>query len=408
MTEPSVPADPRPLVSVVVPAYNEALKLMGSLSAIYSYLGTLHERYRFELIVVDDGSTDETGDIADVFAKTHPGVLVLHHQVNFRLGQALQYAFGQSKADYVVTFDADLSYSPDHIGRMLEALVAQHARVVVASPYMKGGRTSAIPWRRAAMSKGVNKLLSRVTHSRVATVTGMVRAYDGPFIRSLDLKAMGPEINTEILYKAQIMRARVVEIPAHLDWSEQSERMQTRKVSLRVSNTSKLLVFASFLFRPLLFFVIPGLLLLVVAAWTLGSVAITVGKEFFDASGSIDSRLYTAFANTYSDRPQSFIVGGFAFVVAVQLISLGLLATQSKRYFEELYHLGTSTRRRVDRIETSLIVAGVDPVERSMVAAPGLDEPVTLEAPTPMESEPPPEPEPAPERVEPPSRVSSA
>jgi len=204
------------------------------------------------------------------------------------------------------------------------------------------------------------------------------------------------------------MRARVVEIPAHLDWSEQSERMQTRKVSLRVSNTSKLLVFASFLFRPLLFFVIPGLLLLVVAAWTLGSVAITVGKEFFDASGSIDSRLYTAFANTYADRPQSFIVRGFAVVVAVQLISLGLLATQSKRYFEELYHLGTSTRRRVDRIETSLIVAGVDPVERSMVAAPGLDEPVTLEAPTPMESEPPPEPEPAPERVEPPSRVSSA
>src|SRR5262249_35870653 len=175
-------ADPRPLVSVVVPAYNEALKLMGSLTAVYTYLGTLHDRYRFEILVVDDGSTDETGDIADVFAKTHPGVLVLHHKVNFRLGQALQYAFGQSKGDYVVTFDADLSYSPEHIGRMLDALVEKHARVVVASPYMKGGRTSAIPWRREVMSKGVNKLLSRVSHSRVATVTGMVRAYDGPFI----------------------------------------------------------------------------------------------------------------------------------------------------------------------------------------------------------------------------------
>ena len=65
-------SDPRPLVSVVVPAYNEALKLMGSLTAIYAYLGTLHDRYRFELLVVDDGSTDETGDIADAFAKTHP------------------------------------------------------------------------------------------------------------------------------------------------------------------------------------------------------------------------------------------------------------------------------------------------------------------------------------------------
>jgi glycosyltransferase involved in cell wall biosynthesis len=385
-THETLPADPRPLVSVVVPAYNEALKLMGSLNAIYAYLVSLHDRYRFELLVVDDGSTDETGAIAEVFAKTHAGVLVLHHKVNFRLGQALQFAFGQSKGDYVVTFDSDLSYSPDHIGRMLDAIVEQHARVVVASPYMKGGRTSAIPWRREAMSKGVNRLLSRVSHSHVATVTGMVRAYDGPFIRSLDLKAMGPEINTEILYKAQIMRARVVEIPAHLDWSDQSERMKSRKVSLRVSNTSKLLVFASFLFRPLVFFVIPGLILFVISAWTLGAVAIAVGREFFQVSGSVDNRLYTAFAHTWDERPQSFIVGGFTFVVSVQLISLGLLATQTKRYFEELYHLGTSTRRRVDRIETSLTVAGVDPVESSMVAAPGLEEPVTIDVP--VEDEP--------------------
>jgi hypothetical protein len=81
---------------------------------------------------------------------------------------------------------------------------------------------------------------------QIKTITSMVRAYNGPFIRSLSLKAMGPEINTEIMYKAQIMRARVAEIPAHLDWSDQAERMAKRKVSLRVSTTSKLLVFASF------------------------------------------------------------------------------------------------------------------------------------------------------------------
>ena len=72
-------ADPRPLVSVIVPAYNEALKLMASLTAIYDYLGTLQDRYRFELLVVDDGSTDETGDIADAFAKTHSGVITLQN-----------------------------------------------------------------------------------------------------------------------------------------------------------------------------------------------------------------------------------------------------------------------------------------------------------------------------------------
>lgn len=341
-----------PLVSVVIPAYNEALKLRASLTTIYGYLQSLSDRYRFEVLVVDDGSSDGTGDIAQGFAATHPGVRVLSHAVNFRLGQALMYAFGQSRGDYVVVFDSDLSYSVDHIGRMLETIEREHARVVVASPYMKGGQTTAIPWRREAMSKGVNRMLAATSQGDLHTVTGMVRCYDGIFIRSLDLKSMGPEINTEILYKAQIMRARVVEIPAHLDWSDQQERMASRKVGLRVSTTSKLLMFSSFLFRPIFFFLIPGLLLFAVAVWTLGGIGWAVVQRYMDLSGgSFDYRLTQAFQDTYAARPHSFIVGGFSLVIAVQLVSLGLLATQTKRYFEETFHLGTGLMRRMERME---------------------------------------------------------
>ena len=53
----------------------------------------------------------------------------------------------------------------------------------------------------------------------------------------------------------------------------------------------------------------------------------------------------------YALRPHSFIVGGFSLVIAVQLISLGLLATQTKRYFEELFHLGTMLNRRAIQLE---------------------------------------------------------
>jgi glycosyltransferase involved in cell wall biosynthesis len=323
---------------------------MASLTEIYRYMQGLADRYRFEILVVDDGSTDETYAIAEAFAATRPEVRVLRHVVNFRLGQALRYGFARSKGDYVVAFDSDLSYAPEHIGRMLETLETEHARVVIASPYMKGGRTSAIPWGRKAMSAGVNRLLAAASQGDLATVTGMVRAYDGPFVRSLNLKAMGPEINTEILYKAQIMRARVIEIPAHLDWSNQTERMKTRRVSLKVSTTSKLLMFASFLFRPMIFFFVPGLLLLLVSAWTLASVALGVARHFKEGVGSFDAHLTHAFAQTYQERPHSFIIGGLAFVVAVQLITLGLLATQTKRYFEELFHMGTNNRRAIDEV----------------------------------------------------------
>ena len=304
--------------------------------------------------MVDDGSTDETGAIAEAFAATRPDVRILRHQVNFRLGQALRYGFAESKGDYVVAFDADLSYAPDHIGRMLDTLSSEHARVVIASPYMKGGHTTSIPWHRKAMSSGVNRLLAATSQGDLATVTGMVRAYDGPFVRSLNLKAMGPEINTEILYKAQVMRARVVEIPAHLDWSAQEERMKLRRVSLTVSTTSKLLMFASFLFRPLMFFFVPGLLLLLISFWTLGSVALGVVRHFSEGAGNWDNHLTHAFAQTYIERPHSFLIGGISFMVAVQLITLGLLATQAKRYFEELFHLGTNSRRRIDDLAARL------------------------------------------------------
>lgn len=345
---------PLPLVSVVIPAYNEALLIMSSLTEIYAYMRNLGDRYRFELIVVDDGSTDETGAIAEAFAATRPEVRVLRHQVNFRLGQALRWGFAESKGDYVVAFDSDLSYAPDHIGRMLDTITNEHARVVIASPYMKGGHTTSIPWHRKAMSSGVNRLLAATSQGDLATVTGMVRAYDGPFVRSLNLKAMGPEINTEILYKAQVMRARVLEIPAHLDWSNQEERMRSRRVSLKVSTTSKLLMFASFLFRPLMFFFVPGVLVMILSAWTLGSVAIGVVRHFSEGTGSFDSHLTFAFSETYSERPHSFIIGGISFMVAVQLITLGLLATQAKRYFEELFHLGTNSRRQFEDLSQRL------------------------------------------------------
>ena len=335
----------RKLVTLLVPAYNEALKIMASLTAMYDYMAGLSDSYRFELLVVDDGSTDETAEIVDAFARKRREVRLLRQPANMRLGQALRDGFVASKGDIIVVFDSDLSYSVDHIGRMLETMERDHVAIVVASPYMKGGKTSAIPWKRAQMSKQINRVLAATSQYDVKTVTGMVRAYNGAFIRGLSLKSMGPEINTEILYKAQIMRVRVGEIPAHLDWSDQAERMAKRKVSLKVTTTSKLLVFASFLYRPIIFFMIPGLVLLAVSLWSGGSLFWTVWREAGQRGGGLDTRLTEGFAQAWVLRPQTFVIAGFSFVVSVQLISLGLLAAQSKRYFEELYYAATHHAR---------------------------------------------------------------
>jgi glycosyltransferase involved in cell wall biosynthesis len=346
------PLPDRPNVSVVVPAYNEALVITDSLHALYDHLCALSGKGRFELIVVDDGSTDQTAEIAERFACTRHEVRVVRQPVNTRVGVALRSGIRETTGECVVVVDCDLSYSPEHIGRLVDALRRNHASISIASPYMKGGRDSGVPWARKAMSKSANRLLAASSQYDISTVTGLVRAYDGEFIRSLDLRSTGPEINTEILYKAQILNVRVVEVPAHLDWTAHTARTAQRKVHLGVRRTSKLLMFSSFLFRPITFFFVPGVLLLLVAVSTLCALAVTVVREYTNASGNPDNRLFDAFAVAWQLRPQTFIIGGISFVIAVQLISLGVLAGQSKRYFEELFHIESRLAKNLDRLDT--------------------------------------------------------
>ena len=308
-------------MTLVLPVFNEAALLAANLATLVAYLRGLSERYRWEMLVVDDGSTDGSADIAIEFANRNPGVRVIRHPRNFRLGQALRFAFPQCKTDYVVTFDADLSYSPDHIERMLDALQANRARVVVASPYMPGGQTSGVSPYRLFVSKAANRFLSMVSKSSVRTVTGLVRAYDRRFLESLNLKAMDNEINAEIIYKAEILRASIIEIPAHLDWTHLPNR---RPTGLRFRRITLGFAFTGYLFRPFMFFMIPGFLALALSA-LLGFLLVI----------HVFSREAVVYATLFS------------FIVAVQLIVGGLVSAQNKRYFEEMFHMTTSIRRSI-------------------------------------------------------------
>ena len=335
-----------PLVSVIVPAFNEADVIDDTLTRLVAHLETLEPRFRWEIVVVDDGSTDRTGELAAEFARGHAHVRVLRHRVNFRLGQALRFAFGQTTGDYVAVIDCDLSYSPDHITRMLHTAQDSGARVVVASPYLRGGTTTKVPFVRRTLSKSANRLLAAAAGGGLTTLTGMVRVYDGPFLRSLDLRAIDAEINTEIIYKARILHARIVEIPAHLDWSFATTDGRRRAVEGRLTGATASSLFASFLFRPFLFFVLPGLVLLAIAAYSFGWVVWHVADVWGEPSQFGNSGLTGAIQNAYHQAPHTFLVTGITFVLALQLISLGVVAAQAKRYFEELYHLGTSVLRR--------------------------------------------------------------
>lgn len=353
------------LVSVVLPAFNEAAILREHLEILSDYLETEQDDFDWELVIVNDGSADETGSIAEAFARDRDNVRVLHHQINYGLGQALKYGMSQTRGDYIVTLDIDLSYAPEHVPRLVEALRTSRAKLVLASPYMKGGQISNVPWLRKILSICANRFLSMVAHGNLSTLTCMVRGYDGRFGREMILRATGMEIMPETVYKAMILRAGIEQIPAHLDWGLQVKQ-QGRRSSMRIIRHVLSTVLSGFVFRPFMFFVVPGLLLLAFSAW----VNVWMVVHFFDALELVPPDAATdniswAIARAYEDYPHTFIVGLLSLMVSVQLISLGILALQSKSYFEEVFYLGSALGRRTRPEKTAEQVA-----ERSVTVIP--------------------------------------
>ena len=337
----------RPLVSIVLPAYNEAAILHDHVHVLLDHLKTLQPTYRFELIIVNDGSRDETGKIAGQLAAEVAGIRVIHHPRNFGLGQALKTAFAQCWGRYVVVLDIDLSYGPEHVGLLLERMTKTGARLVLASPYMRGGRVVAVPWLRVAFSRVANWFLARASGQQIATMTCMVRAIDGRFLRSLHLRSTGMDVMPEMIHKAKLLRASIEEVPAELNWERQNRYAGRRRSSLQVARQIAGTTMSGFLLRPFTFLLVPGLLLLAFSAYVNTWMLI----HFFDsyaelsASPEVTGHVSAAVALAYARYPHTFIVGLLSLMLAMQLIGMAMLSLQNKRYFDELFHLGSTMLR---------------------------------------------------------------
>lgn len=340
----------KPLVSIVVPGYNEEAIVAQNLTRICDYMAGFDEDYNWELIFVNDGSLDKTGALADEVARTNSNVRVIHHIVNLNLGNALKTGFANAKGEYTITMDLDLSYCTDHLGSILKTLVSTKADVVIASPYMKGGKSTAVPVVRLYLSKWVNRFMRFAAQEKFHTYTCMVRGYRTEFLKSLNLKTTNYEINPEILYKSMILRARIIEIPAHLDWTEQIKLGEKRTSGMHVLKTVFSGLMAGFIFRPYIFFLAIGGILLFVSLYIIGWIffhtfqimpTIQIDQVYFD------DRFSKALGYVFQQRPHSFFVGGITLLAAIQVLSLGFISLQNKRYFEESFHISTSVYNKI-------------------------------------------------------------
>ena len=202
-------------LSVVIPMFNEADNAETTLGRVKEALAPFQGT--FELIAVDDGSTDDTRTLLESLSEKDSTVKVVSYPRNKGRGKALRAGFKAATGEIVVSIDADLSYDPRYILDLVETLRTDtEVDFVLASPYMPGGGVKDVPFLRLWISKWGNRVLRLAMPNRIYTSTGIFRAYRRDVLDSLELESDGKEIHLEILSKAIALGYRVKEIPAIL------------------------------------------------------------------------------------------------------------------------------------------------------------------------------------------------
>ncbi len=194
---------------MLAPAYNEEEVLGRYVGAVVAVL-----QPGWELLVIDDGSADNTGDIADRLAATHPQVRVVHHPHNRGLGAALATGFAEAAGDVIVAMDADLSHSPAQIPELVTACAMADA--AFASRFVPGGAMEGVPALRRWISRIGNLAFRLVFWSPVHDMTTGFRAYQADVARALTITSSGFEAQLEVAVRLIQRRARIVEVPLRL------------------------------------------------------------------------------------------------------------------------------------------------------------------------------------------------
>lgn len=227
------PTGDRITVSLVCPFFNEAAIIDYTIRHLLQQLESLDADW--ELIVVNDGSTDGSEVIAQSIPSPHLRVLSYPH--NRGRGHALRTGIAAASGDIVVTTEIDLSWGDRIVHELVDALRRDPTLdIVVASPHLPDGGYRNVPARRVWISKIGNLVIRTLMMNAVTMNTGMTRAYRRTLIQSLPLTEDGKEFHLEVILKATAFGVRIGEIPAILEWKEHRRAGQVvqRKSSSRM------------------------------------------------------------------------------------------------------------------------------------------------------------------------------
>jgi len=215
---------------VIVPTYNERDNIERLIAA------ALVQDSRLDVLVVDDGSPDGTGDLVDALAARNPRVHALHRASKMGLGTAYVAGFRWAlERDYAIVFemDADFSHDPTHLPQFLRAI--EGADLVLGSRYNKG-RVTVVNWpmSRLILSYAANIYARVVTGMPFDDLTGGFKAFRRTVLEAIDLDAIrsnGYAFQIEMSFRAWKRKFQIAEIPiTFVDRTEGVSKMSPRIV----------------------------------------------------------------------------------------------------------------------------------------------------------------------------------
>jgi len=215
---------------VVLPTYNEAENLRPISAAILDRLPGA------TLLVVDDGSPDGTGTMADDLAATDPRVRVRHRTAKQGLGRAYLDGFGVAiagGASIVIQMDADFSHDPGVLPALIAPIVDERADLVIGSRYVAGGGVRDWGIVRRVISRGGSLFAKVVLGLKPHDLTGGFKAWRATTLGTIPfdgVHAGGYVFQIEMTYRASRLGARVDEVPIVF----QDRRAGQSKMSRRI------------------------------------------------------------------------------------------------------------------------------------------------------------------------------
>ena len=216
-------------VVIVIPTYNEADNLRWIVERLRKAVPGA------DVMVVDDGSPDGTGDLADALAAEDQHVLVVHRTAKAGLGAAYLHGFAvalERGYDVVGEMDADGSHQPEQLPRLLEALA--DADLVIGSRWVPGGSVVNWPWTRKALSVGGNAYARIALGIQVRDVTAGFRLFRRQTLEAIDLgtvESSGYCFQADLAWRTTQAGLRIVEVPIEFVERERGQSKMDRAVA---------------------------------------------------------------------------------------------------------------------------------------------------------------------------------